>query len=90
MRRITEYKSTYGVTSTAGAVAINFEEVTASGKNVGARLFLMKDATSYYQMFNLKNQEFSFTVDVSPVRPQRRAALGGHGRRWRNVKVPGE
>ena len=61
-----EYKSTYGVTSAAGKVTIDFEEQSASGKNVGARLFLMKDPTSY-QMFKLKNQEMSFTVDVSKL-----------------------
>ena len=61
-----DYKSTYGVTSQGGSLTIDFEENNANGKNVGARLFMMKDASSY-QMFQLMGQEFSFTVDVSAL-----------------------
>ena len=61
-----DYKSTYGVTSQGGSLTIDFEESNANGKNVGARLFMMKDASSY-QMFQLMGQEFSFTVDVSAL-----------------------
>lgn len=60
------YKSTYGVTSSAGAVTIDFEESNSNGKNVGARLFLMEDQSTY-KMFKLLNKEMSFTVDVSKL-----------------------
>jgi cellulose 1,4-beta-cellobiosidase len=32
--------------------------------NIGSRVYLMADET-HYQMFNLKNQEFTFDVDMS-------------------------
>lgn len=37
-----------------------------TGSNVGSRLFLMED-DSTYQMFKLLNQEFTFDVDVSAL-----------------------
>jgi cellulose 1,4-beta-cellobiosidase len=61
-----DYKSTYGVTSAAGTVTIDFEESNSNGKNVGARLFLMEDQSTY-KMFKLLNKEMSFTVDVSKL-----------------------
>ena len=61
-----DYKETYGVTSSNGAITIDFEEVNANGKNVGARLFLMEDTTKY-MMLKLVNKELSFTVDVSKL-----------------------
>jgi cellulose 1,4-beta-cellobiosidase len=37
-----------------------------TGSNVGSRLFLMED-DSTYQIFKLLNQEFTFDVDVSAL-----------------------
>jgi hypothetical protein len=38
--------------------------LNSTGTNVGSRLYLMANDTSY-QMFNLQNQEFAFDIDVS-------------------------
>ncbi len=34
--------------------------------NIGSRVYLMDDE-SHYKMFNLKNQEFTFDVDMSQL-----------------------
>ena len=47
-------------------MTIDFEESNSNGKNVGARLFLMEDQSTY-KMFKLLNKEMSFTVDVSKL-----------------------
>ncbi|KAJ5560552.1 hypothetical protein N7513_002951 [Penicillium frequentans] len=57
------YESTYGVTTSGDELRLNFV-TTASQKNIGSRLYLMEDDTTY-QMFDLLNQEFTFDVDVS-------------------------
>ena len=59
------YASTYGITTSGSSLRINF--VTTSGaKNVGSRVYLMAD-DSTYQEFNMLNQEFTFDVDVSKL-----------------------
>lgn len=55
-----DYESTYGVTTDADALTLEF----VTGSNVGSRLYLMED-DSTYQMFKLLNNEFTFDVDVS-------------------------
>jgi len=58
-----DYSGTYGVTTSSGALTIDF--VTQSAQtNVGARLYLM-ESESAYQMFTLLDNEFTFDVDVS-------------------------
>lgn len=57
-----DYSSTYGVTTSGNALAINFIDTTY----VGARLFLMANTTEYYK-FQPKGQEFAFDVDVSQL-----------------------
>ncbi|KAF9883012.1 hypothetical protein FE257_004325 [Aspergillus nanangensis] len=60
-----DYSSTYGVTTSGNSLRLNF--VTQSQqKNIGSRLYLMQDDTTY-QMFKLLNQEFTFDVDVSKL-----------------------
>ncbi|KAJ3371976.1 hypothetical protein HDU84_001216, partial [Entophlyctis sp. JEL0112] len=59
---VAQYQSTYGVTTTGNSLTIGYVE----GSNVGARLYLM-DSTTTYQLFKLKNREFTFTVDVSKL-----------------------
>ncbi|KAI7535138.1 putative 1,4-beta-D-glucan cellobiohydrolase [Hortaea werneckii] len=54
-----DYAGTYGITSTG--TALNLKLVT--GSNVGSRVYLTKGDT--YEMFYLKNREFTFDVDVS-------------------------
>lgn len=56
------YESTYGVTTSADSLTIDF----VTGSNVGSRLFLMKDDTTY-ESFKLLNREFTFDVDVSKL-----------------------
>ncbi|KAJ5915800.1 CAZyme family GH7 [Penicillium verhagenii] len=55
-----EYETTYGVTTDADALTLGF----VTGSNVGSRLYLMED-DSTYQIFKLLNNEFTFDVDVS-------------------------
>jgi cellulose 1,4-beta-cellobiosidase len=57
-----QYATTYGVTATSGGVALKFK----TGNNVGSRLYLMEDESTY-KLFKLKNKEFSFDVDVSTL-----------------------
>lgn len=58
-----DYEGTYGITSTGDSLRLNFV-TTGANTNIGSRVYLMDDETTY-TMFNLKNQEFSFDVDMS-------------------------
>lgn len=55
-----DYTGTYGITSTGDDLTLRF----VTGSNVGSRLYLM-DGEDKYAIFKLKNQEFSFEVNVS-------------------------
>ena len=57
------YEETYGVTTSGDELRVNFV-TTASSKNIGSRLYMMEDESTY-QMFDLLGQEFTFDVDVS-------------------------
>lgn len=57
------YQSTYGVTASGDSLRLNFVTQSAQ-KNIGSRLYLMEDDSSY-EMFQLLGQEFTFDVDVS-------------------------
>jgi len=54
------YASTYGITTSGSALTLGF----VTGANVGSRVYLMKDDTTY-QTFDMRNKEFTFDVDVS-------------------------
>lgn len=58
-----DYTSTYGIKTSGNALSLQFK----TGSNVGSRVYLMDDQDKNYQMFNLKNQEFTFDVDVSQL-----------------------
>ncbi|KAJ5690876.1 hypothetical protein N7462_005268 [Penicillium macrosclerotiorum] len=58
-----DYSSTYGVTTSGNQLRLNFV-TQSSNKNIGSRLYLLQDDTTY-QTFDLLNQEFTFDVDVS-------------------------
>ncbi|KAL2219910.1 cellobiohydrolase precursor [Thermoascus aurantiacus ATCC 26904] len=58
-----DYSGTYGVTTSGNALRLNFV-TQSSGKNIGSRLYLLQDDTTY-QIFKLLGQEFTFDVDVS-------------------------
>ena len=56
-----DYAGTYGITSSGNALTLAFK----TGSNVGSRVYLMDQNDSQYELFNLKNQEFTFDVDMS-------------------------
>lgn len=58
-----EYASTYGVTTSGDSLRLNFI-TQGEQKNVGSRVYLMKDEDNY-EMFKLLNKEFTMDVDVS-------------------------
>lgn len=55
-----DYESTYGVASSGSALTLDF----VTGSNVGSRLYLLANDSSY-QGFTLLGNEFTFDVDVS-------------------------
>ena len=58
------YESTYGITTpAAGSLKMKFV-TKSSTTNVGSRVYLLADDDTY-QTFSLKNNEFTFDVDVS-------------------------
>nr|BAJ07534.1 glycoside hydrolase family 7 [Flammulina velutipes] len=57
-----EYAKTYGITTSGDALTLKF----VTGANVGSRVYLLDDDNNY-KIFNLKNQEFTFDVDVSKL-----------------------
>lgn len=58
--------NTYGVSSTGEDLRLNFVTQGQYSKNVGSRMYMMQDDENY-EMFKLKNKEFTFTVDVSQL-----------------------
>lgn len=56
-----DYSGTYGISSSGNALTLQF----VTGSNVGSRVYLLDSTDSKYQTFNLKNQEFTFTVRIS-------------------------
>ncbi|KAF8597974.1 cellobiohydrolase I-II [Ceratobasidium sp. AG-I] len=57
-----DYSGTYGITTSGNELSLKF----VTGANVGSRVYLLND-DSTYEMFKLKNQEFTFDVDVSQL-----------------------
>ncbi|EIM81682.1 cellobiohydrolase precursor [Stereum hirsutum FP-91666 SS1] len=60
-----DYEGTYGITTDGDALTLSFVTTTTQ-TNVGSRVYLMSDDTTY-QTFNLLNQEFTFDVDLSAL-----------------------
>ena len=58
------WSDTYGVSHTGTSLQLGFVTQGPYSKNVGSRTFLMAD-DERYEMFKLKNKEFTFDVDVS-------------------------
>jgi len=58
-----DYSGTYGITTSGNALTLKLK----TGSNVGSRVYLMDSSDKGYQMFKLKNQEFTFDVDVSQL-----------------------
>ncbi|KAF8684019.1 glycoside hydrolase family 7 [Rhizoctonia solani] len=59
-----DYSGTYGITTSGNALTLKFV-TKGENSNVGSRVYLMASDDTNYEMFKLKNQEFTFDVDVS-------------------------
>jgi len=59
-----DYAATYGATASGNSLKLTFVTKGTYATNVGSRLYLMQDDTTY-QQFKLLNNEFTFDVDVS-------------------------
>jgi len=59
-----DYEKAYGVRTIPHGVQINY--VTRK-TNVGSRLYLMDTDKEKYKLFNMKNREFAFDVDISTL-----------------------
>ncbi|KAI3332353.1 glycoside hydrolase family 7 protein [Xylariaceae sp. AK1471] len=59
-----DYSGTYGATTSGNALNLKFVTQGPYSKNIGSRLYLMKDENTY-QGFKLLGNEFTFDVDVS-------------------------
>ncbi|CCO37125.1 hypothetical protein BN14_11276 [Rhizoctonia solani AG-1 IB] len=59
-----DYSGTYGITTSGNALTLKFV-TKGENTNVGSRVYLMASDDTNYEMFKLKNQEFTFDVDVS-------------------------
>jgi cellulose 1,4-beta-cellobiosidase len=56
-----DYDGTYGISSSDDALTLQF----VTGTNVGSRVYLMASDDTNYQLFKLKNKEFTFDVQTS-------------------------
>ncbi|KAH6892466.1 glycoside hydrolase [Thelonectria olida] len=61
-----DYAGTYGVTTSGNQLSVGFVTKGPYSTNIGSRLYLMED-DSTYQMFTLLGNEFTFDVDVSDI-----------------------
>lgn len=61
-----EYEGTYGVKANGAALDLGFVTKGQYASNVGSRTFLLDD-DDHYQLFKLKNREFTFDVDASKL-----------------------
>jgi cellulose 1,4-beta-cellobiosidase len=60
-----DWRSPYGVTPISGGAQMNFVTHGPYSTNIGGRVYLVDASGEKYQMFKLKNREFTFDVDVS-------------------------
>ncbi|RMY64541.1 hypothetical protein D0864_12321 [Hortaea werneckii] len=58
-----DYSGTYGISSQNGALSLTLK----TGSNVGSRVYLLGEGGENYEMFDLRNKEFAFDVDVSSL-----------------------
>lgn len=59
-----DYEATYGAVASGDSLSLSFVTVGTYATNIGSRLYLMADDTTYEE-FKLLNREFTFDVDVS-------------------------
>ncbi|KAL0572161.1 hypothetical protein V5O48_009808 [Marasmius crinis-equi] len=60
-----DYSGTYGITTSGNALTLKFVTQGPYSTNIGSRVYLMDTSDSKYQQFDLRNQEFTFDVDMS-------------------------
>ena len=68
------YADTYGVTTSGNALDLRFVTEHQYGTNIGSRMYLLEDSTTY-KTFDLIGNEFTFDVDLSTVECGINAAL---------------
>ena len=56
---------TYGITTSGNSLSLKFVTQGPYSTNIGSRVYLLSEDDTTYEMFNLKNQEFTFDVDMS-------------------------
>jgi cellulose 1,4-beta-cellobiosidase len=61
-----DYSGTYGVTTSGNSLNIKFVTKGEYSTNIGSRMYLMKDESSY-EMFKMMGSEFTFDVDLSKL-----------------------
>merc|ERR1712166_741821 len=59
-----EYSGTYGVKASGNSLELGFITQGPYSKNIGSRTYLMENDYAY-KLFQLKNMEFTYTVDDS-------------------------
>ncbi|KAI0793915.1 cellobiohydrolaseI [Fomes fomentarius] len=62
-----DYSGTYGITTSGNALTLKFVTNGAYSTNIGSRVYLLSEDDTTYEIFNLKNQEFTFDVDMSQL-----------------------
>ncbi|KAL7285504.1 hypothetical protein ACG7TL_000605 [Trametes sanguinea] len=62
-----DYSGTYGITTSGNQLSLKFVTHGPYSTNIGSRVYLMDSSDQKYQIFNLKNQEFAFDVDMSKL-----------------------
>ena len=58
---------TYGITTSGNSLSLKFVTQGPYSTNIGSRVYLLSEDDTTYEMFNLKNQEFTFDVDMSKL-----------------------
>ncbi len=61
----TDYDKSYGVTVANKVLRLNFARKNDFGLNIGSRVYLLDASGLKYQGFDLRQKEFSFTIDLS-------------------------
>ena len=61
------HTGTYGITTSGNALTLKFVTHGPYSTNIGSRVYLLDEDDSTYQLFKLKNQEFTFDVDMSAL-----------------------
>lgn len=62
-----DWKDTYGVKTDGKGLTLSFVTEGPYSTNIGSRMYLLAPGGKEYQIFKLKNREFTFDVDVSEL-----------------------